>query len=110
MQVTRKQETGLWHAERADSVLVMMRTSAHGLSEQDVESRLREYGRNLLPEKGPMPLWVIVLRQFVNPLIYILVAAAVFSVIIGEIKEAVFIAAVLAINAVLGAYQELQAE
>ena len=50
------------------------------------------------------------LRQFINPLIYILVIAAVVCVIIGDVKDAAFIAAVLAINAVIGTYQEWRAE
>ncbi len=48
----------------------------------------------------------ILLRQFQSPLIYILVAAAVVAVIAGDVKDAGFIAAVLAINAVIGGYQE----
>jgi len=66
------------------------------LSEHEASVRLRKYGPNTLPEQGVAPLWLIVLRQFVNPLIYILVIAAVVSVLIGEAKDAAFIAAVLA--------------
>ncbi|MDA0834649.1 MAG: HAD-IC family P-type ATPase [Planctomycetota bacterium] len=84
--------------------------SRSGLTTAEARKRLDEYGPNLLPEKGPAPLWLIVLRQFVNPLIYILVAAAAVSVLIGDIKDASFIAVVLFINAVIGAYQEAQAE
>jgi len=110
MTLTRKQETRAWHAEPADTVLETLSTSDSGLSQVEAERRQQEYGPNLLPEKGPTPLWLIVLRQFVNPLIYILVAAAVVSVAIGDLKDAVFIAAVLLLNAVIGAYQEWQAE
>lgn len=106
----RKQEVRPWHSESPASVLAAIGTSPRGLSATEVERRRREYGPNLLPEKGPAPLWRIVLRQFASPLIYILVAAAVVSVAIGDLKDAGFIAAVLAINAVIGAWQESQAE
>lgn len=106
----RKQDVRPWHTELPDAVLATLGTSPRGLTEQDVSRRQHQYGPNLLPEKGPTPLWFIVLRQFISPLIYILVAAAVVSAIIGDLKDAGFIAAVLAINAVIGAYQESQAE
>ena len=106
----RKQEIRPWHSQSPDSILEALGASPRGLALDEVERRQLEYGPNLLPEKGPTPLWLIVLRQFVNPLIYILVAAAVVSAAIGDLKDAVFIAAVLAINAVIGTWQEAQAE
>lgn len=99
-----------WHAESPEAVLRALDTPPHGLNEAEVLRRRQQYGPNRLPEKGPTPLWVIVLRQFASPLIYILVAAAIVSILIGDIKDAGFIAAVLAINAVIGAWQEWQAE
>lgn len=105
-----KQEVRPWHAETPEAVFADLGTSPRGLSELEVKRRQQEYGPNLLPEKGPTPLWLIVLRQFINPLIYILVAAAVVSAMTGDLKDAGFIAAVLVINAVIGAYQESQAE
>jgi len=105
-----RQVTRSWHAEPAAAVLVAWSTSERGLSEVEVARRQDEYGPNVLPEKGPTPVWRIVLRQFVSPLIYILVAAAVVSALIGDIKDAAFIAAVLVLNAIIGAYQEWQAE
>jgi P-type Ca2+ transporter type 2C len=106
----RKQESRPWHSESPESILGELGTSPRGLTQTEVVRRQQEYGPNLLPEKGPTPLWLIVLRQFANPLIYILVAAAVVSAAIGDLKDAGFIAAVLAINAVIGSWQELQAE
>jgi magnesium-transporting ATPase (P-type) len=99
-----------WHSEPSAAVCQTLQSPSAGLAMAEVERRLLEFGPNLLPEKGPPPLWLVVLRQFISPLIYILVAAAVVSAVIGDVKDAGFIVAVLAINAVIGAYQELQAE
>ncbi|MDZ4779710.1 MAG: HAD-IC family P-type ATPase [Planctomycetia bacterium] len=99
-----------WHAEALPDLLTAVRAGEHGLTEAEAAIRLQDFGPNLLPEKGSAPLWRIVLRQFYSPLIYILVAAAVVSVLIGDVKDAAFIAAVLVINAAIGAYQEWQAE
>ncbi len=106
----RKQEIRPWYSLSLDSILAALDGMPRGLTPTEVERRRREFGPNLLPEKGPTALWLIVLRQFVNPLIYILVVAAVVSAAIGDLKDAGFIAAVLAINAVIGTWQEAQAE
>jgi P-type Ca2+ transporter type 2C len=110
MSPTSKQELKAWHAESAEAVLATLHTTEHGLSQAEFVRRLGTYGPNVLPEKGPTPVWKIVLRQFVSPLIYILVAAALVSVVIGDFKDAAFIAGVLFLNAAIGAYQEWQAE
>jgi Ca2+-transporting ATPase len=105
-----KQDARAWHIEPADVVLAAWNTSERGLSADEVTRRQQKYGPNLLPERGATPVWKIVLRQFASPLIYILVAAAVVSAMIGDLKDASFIAAVLLLNAVIGTYQEWQAE
>jgi magnesium-transporting ATPase (P-type) len=110
MTTTASRPELAWHAEPPEVVLRAWDTPPQGLSEAEAARRLSAFGPNLLPEKGPTPLWQIVLRQFASPLIYILVAAAGVSILIGDVKDAGFIAAVLAINAVIGAWQEWQAE
>ncbi len=99
-----------WHSPHREELLALLDTSPAGLTEVEAARRLTEYGPNLLPEKGPDPLWLIVVRQFINPLIYILVVAALVSAMIGDLKDASFIAAVLVINAAIGAWQEFHAE
>lgn len=91
-------------------MLQKLQSRAHGLTSGEATQRLERYGPNQLPEKGPTPLWWIFLRQFMSPLIYILVAAAIVSMIIGDFKDAIFIGLVLLINAGIGTYQEGQAE
>lgn len=105
-----KQDNQPWHALAPEAVLEALGANSSGLSGSESDLRRQKYGPNLLPEKGPTPLWLIIVRQFASPLIYILVAAAVISLALGDFKDAGFIAAVLAINTVIGAYQESQAE
>lgn len=99
-----------WHTKSVHAVLEEWNSTDSGLSQSEAEARLNQYGRNVLPEKGATPLWRIVLRQFASPLIYILVVAAVVSAMIGDSNDALFIAIVLAINTLIGAYQEAMAE
>ncbi len=81
-----------------------------GLSTEDAESRRSEHGSNRLPKTKPVTVWQIFLRQFKNPLIYILATAAIVSFAIGEETDAGFIALVLLINALVGGIQEWRAE
>jgi len=88
-------------------------TSPHarheGLSEAEAAARLAQFGPNTLPEPQPPSLLVIFLRQFLSPLIYILLAAALVSLVLSEASDALFIGAVLLVNGIIGATQEYSA-
>ncbi len=106
----RQQAAAAWHSLGLAEVSKQLNATEHGLSEAEAKARLSEYGPNKLPQRPPAALWQIVLRQFSSPLIYILALAAIVSVAIGDVKDAAFIAGVLVLNAVIGAYQEWKAE
>lgn len=82
----------------------------HGLSSEEAARRLAQYGFNKLPEPRPPGLVMIFLRQFLSPFIYILLVAAIVSVFVRQMPSAIFIAAVLVLNAVIGAVQEYSAQ
>lgn len=98
------------HAQSADDCLKAASTSIHGLQLDEVESRLKDYGRNKLPESKPPGMGLVFIRQFASPLIYVLLAAAILSIAIQEWSDAIFIAAVLLINATIGTAQEYSAQ
>jgi magnesium-transporting ATPase (P-type) len=81
-----------------------------GLTSAEALARLEKFGRNRLPEIPSLTLWQLFARQFTNPLIYILGIAAIVAAATGQYKDAAFIVAVLLINALIGSYQEAQAE
>ena len=99
-----------FHAETGKSVLAILDTSHHGLSHQEAAARLARYGTNTLPRTKPPGMVQIFLSQFTSPLIYILVAAALLSLLIQEWSDAGFIIAVLLINAIIGTIQEFSAQ
>ena len=98
------------HAESSETVLVALKSSLHGLTHSEAVARLEKYGRNTLPQAMPSGIGLVFLRQFASPLIYVLVAAALLSVMIKEWSDAGFISAVLIINAVIGTIQEYSAQ
>lgn len=81
-----------------------------GLSENEVILRREKYGLNVLITKKPKTLLRIFLSQLNNIMIYILICAALISGFIGEISDAVIIALVILINAIVGVIQESKAE
>jgi len=100
-----------WHALPWEAAARALETDPEaGLSGQEAAERLRRYGPNDLPRPQPPGLLTLYLRQFVNPLIYLLAAAAAVSVAIGEASDALFIFAVLQVNALIGTYQEYRAQ
>lgn len=98
------------HAITPAALLETLGSSRHGLSLKEVERRLHALGANELPQPKVPGLWLIFLRQFASPLIYILVAAAIFSLAIQEWADAVFIAGVLLVNAIIGSIQDFSAQ
>lgn len=93
-----------------DKVLEKLHSSSHGLSSESVEKRIEKYGLNAFPKAKLPGLVTIFARQFVSPLIYVLLVAAIFSLVIKEWSDAGFIAAVLVINALIGTAQEYSAQ
>ena len=99
-----------WHTLSEQDVFTTWETTREGLSAAEVRNRQSAFGPNRLPAKPPPSVFTIFLRQFLSPLIYILLVAAVISLIIGERTDATFIFAVLFLNAALGGFQEWKAE
>ncbi len=98
------------HVLKADETIVLLQSRPEGLSANEAATRLSIFGRNRLPRHKAPGLVHIFVRQFQNPLIYILFIAAAVSVFIGEWTDALFIAVVLLANAIIGAVQEHQAQ
>jgi magnesium-transporting ATPase (P-type) len=99
-----------WHYLEREEVLSTLNTSSEGLSISEVKERLAAFGPNKLPEKLHISLFKIIFGQLVNPLIFILIAAAIASIVIGEAEDAIFIFLVIFINTAIGAFQEFNAE
>jgi magnesium-transporting ATPase (P-type) len=100
----------VFHRLSAEDSLAHFQSGRNGLSQDEVLRRRMEYGPNVIPQPGAKTLVQIFFHQFLSPLIYVLIAAAIISAAIGDLKDTIFITAIIVINAVLGTYQEWKAE
>jgi Ca2+-transporting ATPase len=91
-------------------VLLHLQSSENGLSNFDASGRLGTFGKNALPQKKKKSRIRLFLRQFNNPLVYVIIAAAIASFFIGHFVDALFIMFVVVINAIVGFLQENKAE
>ncbi|HKY03172.1 MAG TPA: cation-transporting P-type ATPase [Burkholderiales bacterium] len=98
------------HATAVAEVMRCLGVDAEGLSSTEVEARLRQYGRNRLPDaqhKGPLLRFA---QQFDNVLIYALLVAAIITGVLGHWVDTSVIVGVVVINAIVGFIQEGKAE
>ncbi len=102
--------SGEWHRLTSDETLSRLRSGVDGLSRLEAQQRLAEHGPNRLPEAGRRTLLGMLLHQFADFMIGVLLAAAVVSGIVGEPPDTIAILVIVLLNAVIGAVQEYRAE
>ncbi|MFN2364288.1 MAG: HAD-IC family P-type ATPase, partial [Halarsenatibacteraceae bacterium] len=99
-----------FYRQKGQEVLDDLNTSKEGLSDQEAAKRLQEDGKNVLDAKGEKSLGRIVLEQFKDVLVILLLIAAVMSFIIGSYRDGTIMVIIAVINAVIGFRQEYKAE
>ena len=81
-----------------------------GLWSEEARSRLERHGPNELQAKATKPIWRLLLEQFTNAMIVVLIGAAVITALIGDLQDTVVILAIVVLNGVVGFVQEYRAE
>ena len=99
-----------WHTLSSEETLQHLGSAVKGLSSAKAGHLLKKYGPNELPERRRIPPWLMFLRQFKDVMILILIAAALVSGVIGDLKDALVILIIVLLNAVVGFVQEYRAE
>ena len=100
-----------WHVLDTDSVAGRFGVDQHtGLTPQEAAARLERHGTNSIREKPPRPLWRMFLDQFADFMILVLIAAAIVSGVVGDLKDTLAIVVILLLNAIIGFIQEVRAE
>jgi Ca2+-transporting ATPase len=99
-----------WHRANIEEVMDVLRTGPDGLTFAEAQKRTGEFGPNELVEMKKRSPFGILLSQFTDFMIIVLVLAAVISGVIGDRGDAVAILAIVVLNAVVGFMQEYRAE
>lgn len=98
------------HSVDVATALAGLDTGPDGLTQAEAEARLARFGPNELPHAKVAGPLLVFLCQFKSPLIYVLLAAALVSLVLGDWEDSAFIGVVLVINAIIGAIQEYNAQ
>ena len=94
------------YSQTKDELFSNLETSSAGLSEPEVDRRLKKYGHNVLNEKPPKSILNMLKEQIFDPMILILLGAATFSALLNEWVEAGVIFFIVVINSIIGIIQE----
>jgi Ca2+-transporting ATPase len=99
------------HATKSEDLFRDLKTDAQrGLDASEARVRLENEGPNALVDAEGLNPWALLAGQFKSPLVALLLAAAFLAGVLGEWVDAVAIAAILVLNAIIGFFQEYRAE
>lgn len=99
-----------WHELASEEAMKRLGTSENGLSEGEASVRLKQYGFNELQKQKGISKLQILVSQFKNILVLILIGATIFSALVGEVVDAAAILVIVILNAIFGFVQEFKAE
>ena len=99
-----------WHTLKRERIYEQLNTSPSGLDGAEAERRLETYGPNELEERGLRSPWKVLLGQFAEIMVVVLLIAAGISLALGHTTDAIVILVIVVLNALLGFTQEYRAE
>ena len=99
------------YKQHIDTVVEYFKTNARdGLCEKTIDLSVKKYGRNILKVNNTRTAFSILLGQFINPLIIILIVASVASFFLGQPRDGLILLIIVVMNALIGFYQEWKSE
>lgn len=107
--VSQTEIPAIWHTLTVEQAEQGLSTGRHGLTGDEAAARLARYGPNEVEPEKEEPWWRLLLHQFTDPLIYILLAAALVTLVLRDYTDTAVILAVVLLNAVIGFIQEYRA-
>src|SRR5688500_15208741 len=110
MKVIEDKSSTSWHTLTVEQTLERPSSGPRGLTEDEATKRLQEHGPNELQARSHISPWSILLEQFKNVLIVILLLATALSAFLGHGVEAIAITVIVLFAVILGFIQEYRAE
>lgn len=100
-----------WYQLTKDRIEQKLHVSEHkGLSRKQVATRLEDFGRNVLEGEKHVSYWFLLIRQFQDFMVMILLAATLIAGLLGEYVDAIAIMVIVIVNGFIGFFQEQKAE
>ncbi len=81
-----------------------------GLTQQEAELRLKKIGKNILPADKPFNIYKIIISQILDPMILILIGAAIITYIVGHNQDFYIIIAIIILEFIIGFIEEYRSE
>lgn len=100
----------MYYQKDVKEVLKELDSSENGLSEKEAKKRLEKYGKNVLERKHKISKLKIFFRQFINPIVIILIISTIIVFVLKEVLDGIAILMIVFLNAILGFVQEYKAE
>ncbi len=100
----------MYYRKEYYDVVKELESNAEGITSSEAKNRLERDGYNELKEGSKVPLWKMFLESFKDPLVIVLLIAAIVQMFLGEVVESLIIFLVVILNSVLGVTQTRKAE
>jgi len=110
MGIEKSSDVDQYHTLTDKETLNLLNSSLEGLTQQEALERVELYGRNQIEETEKKTIIDLFIQQFNDVLIWILLIAAIISILDGEWEETLLIVIILIINSIFGVYQEWKAD
>ncbi|HLQ40057.1 MAG TPA: magnesium-translocating P-type ATPase, partial [Tetragenococcus sp.] len=91
-------------------IMMKLRTSVKGLTEEEAQVRLKEYGENRINAQKPLPAWKIFLRAFEDPFVFVLIFLIIVSLFIHDYDAAAVMGVMILASTVITFIQEYRSQ
>ena len=103
-------QENVWHAKKVEEVFERLGTNDRGLTTTEIDERIGKYGLNELEEEKKLSNLDMLADQLKSPLVGVLVAAALISLLVGKLIDTLVVVVVIIFNTSIGFFQEYKAE
>ncbi len=110
MGLIRRGDMSEYYQLPPNEVLRALQTRTTGLSNEEAATRLKEYGPNTIQLEKKINVWGLLIGQFTELLVVVLIGAGILSYLVGDPLDTLVIFAIVIINGLLGFFQEYKAE
>ena len=99
----------MYYNESIEKIYEKLKSNSNGLNIKEVDTRLKNNGKNILPHKRIPSFLKLFLKEFKSPIEIILILTVIISFIVGEALDAFVIIFIILVDTIMGAYQENKA-